>query len=57
MPEHEAPKVGEEELEEQDGQPLPDREAMSLVTPMDDPFLPLLPSEQDVWTNDPVPKD
>jgi hypothetical protein len=57
MTEHESPELSEEELEEQDGQPLPDREAMSLVTPMDDPFLPLLPSEQDVWTNDPVPND
>ena len=33
MPEKDERELTEEELEEQDGEPLPDREAMSLITP------------------------
>jgi hypothetical protein len=33
VPEKDERELTEEELEEQDGEPLPDREAMSLITP------------------------
>jgi hypothetical protein len=47
--------LSDDELEQQDGGPLPDREAMSIVTPGPDPIP--LPWDPDVWTNDPVPRD
>ena len=30
-------ELGDKELEEQDGEPLPDREAMSVISPLGDP--------------------
>jgi hypothetical protein len=38
--EHEKKEVSEEEIESTDGAPLPDREAMSIVTMPHDPGMP-----------------
>ena len=40
--------LSEEELEEQDGEPLPDREAMSLINPNVDGIATIAPNEPPV---------
>jgi hypothetical protein len=43
MSEEEKEQLSEEELEETNGEPLPDREAMSIITPPDGHTLPVEP--------------
>jgi hypothetical protein len=43
MSEEEKEQLSEEELEETNGEPLPDREAMSIITPGDGYTLPVEP--------------
>lgn len=51
-------EVTNTELERQEGKPLPDREAMSLVVPGPDPIpLPFPVDDPDDWSHNPVKSD
>jgi hypothetical protein len=61
MTEEAREQVSPEELERQSGEPLPDREVMSMIDPAPGPFTPAddltLPAEPggDPWPPDPLP--